>query len=721
MANISKEKLLKYRKRAEVLVSQMTLEEKASQMLHNAPAIPRLGIKEYNWWNEALHGVARAGVATVFPQAIGLAATFDDELMKKTASMISREARAKYNMQQKYGDCGLYKGLTMWSPNINIFRDPRWGRGHETYGEDPFLTSRMGVAFVEGLQGNDENYMQVAACAKHYAVHSGPEAKRHVFDAEVSMQDLYETYLPAFKACIEEAEVEGVMGAYNKTNGEVCCGSEYLLTKVLRGKYGFEGYMTSDCWAVADFHTNHKITSTPEESAALAVAKGCDLNCGCTYPYVVSAVQQGLLDEKYVTESVVRLFTTRMKLGEFENPCDVAFNNIPYSDVNTKENQSFNLKVAQKSLVLLKNENNLLPLDKTKIKSIGIIGPNADSRKALVGNYEGTASRYITVTEGIQDELADTDVRVLASEGCHLYLDKKESLAERNDRLAEVKAVCEESDVVIACFGLDATLEGEEGDTGNPFASGDKRSLKLPGLQNEIIKIIAESGKPTVLVVLAGSAVDLSYADENIPAIVQAWYPGAQGGRAVADLLFGKCNPEGRLPVTFYRNDEDLPDFEDYSMQGRTYRYMDVPALYPFGYGLSYTSFEVEKAECGDDKVTADGVCVALTVKNTGDMDGATSVQLYVKANREGTPNSQLKAFTKVHINKGESKVVELKLQQEAFALWSEAGVLEIKKGGYTVYAGLSQPDERSCELMGQEPKRMELAAENDIILAVMT
>ncbi len=717
MSSIKQETLSEYRRRAEELVSRMTLEEKVSQMLHSAPAIPRLGIKEYNWWNEALHGVARAGIATVFPQAIGIAATFDESLTEEIASAISTEARAKFNEQQKYNDAGLYKGLTMWSPNINIFRDPRWGRGHETYGEDPYLTSRMGVAFVKGLQGNDEKYIKAAACAKHFAVHSGPESLRHVFDAKVSKQDMYETYLPAFYACIKEADVEGIMGAYNRVNDEPCCGSEYLLTNLLRGKWGFSGYMTSDCWAIKDFHENHMVTNSPEESVALAVKNGCDLNCGCTYPFLIDAVRDKLLSEDYITESVVRLFTTRFKLGEFDKSEDNAYSSIPYSAVDSSEMRALNLKAARKSIVLLKNENRILPLDKNKISSIGIIGPNADSRKALIGNYEGTASRYITVSEGIQDYLSDTDIRVYASEGCHLYADRVQSLAEANDRLSEVKTVCEKSDVVIACFGLDACLEGEEGDQSNQFASGDKVGLKLPGLQNDIIKAIYESGKPTVLVMLAGSAIDLRDADANIPAIIQAWYPGALGGKAVAELLFGEYSPEGRLPITFYRSDEDLPDFEDYSMKNRTYRYITSKPLYPFGYGLGYTDFNIEDVKCDTHTITQRGVTVNISIKNNGRYDSSATLQLYVKAERKGTPNAQLKKITKAFVPKDGKSDVTVTLPIDAFALWDENGVFGVLQGEYTLYVGEYQPDERSFELTGKRSSAIKLRANEDTII----
>ena len=612
----------KYRERAAALVAQMTLEEKVGQTLYNAPAVERLGIPAYNWWNEALHGVARAGTATVFPQAIGVAATFDEDLAGKMAEIIATEARAKYNAQKEAGDRDIYKGLTFWAPNVNIFRDPRWGRGQETYGEDPYLTSRMGVRFIKGLQKEQEGFMKAAACAKHFAVHSGPEKLRHSFNAEVSRQDMYETYLPAFKACVQEAGVEAVMGAYNRTNGEPCCGSRTLLLTILRQEWGFEGHVVSDCWAVKDFHENHKITKTPLESAAMAMNNGCDVNCGCMFPNLLDAVRGGYVDEERLDEAVTNLMECRMKLGMFEERGAVPFDAIGYEQVDTDENKAVNLEIARKSLVLLKNEGNLLPLDLDKIKTIGVIGPNADSRKALVGNYEGTASRYVTVLEGIEDYVSGR-ARVLYSEGCHLFEDRTSGLAMANDRISEVKAVCSVSDVVVAVLGLDSTIEGEEGDAGNEFASGDKLDLKFPGLQSEVLRAAFKSGKPVILVSMTGSAMALNWEDSHIPAIIQAWYPGAAGGRAVAELLFGAYSPEGKLPVTFYRTTEELPEFTDYSMKNRTYRYMEKEALYPFGFGLSYTSFALRDVKLSSEKIAADSeIKVSAKIKNTGAVAG---------------------------------------------------------------------------------------------------
>ena len=700
-----------FRERAEELVAQMTLEEKVSQTLHGAAEIERLGIPKYNWWNEALHGIARTGTATLFPQAIGLAASFDEELVAEMADIIATEGRAKYNMHVKYGDRDIYKGLTYWAPNVNIFRDPRWGRGHETYGEDPYLTSRLGVRFIQALQGDDPVYMKAAACAKHFAVHSGPEGERHHFNAVVSKQDMYETYLPAFKACVQEGKVEAVMGAYNRTNGEPCCGSKTLLQDILREEWGFEGHVVSDCWAVRDFHENHHVTNAPVESVTMAMNHGCDLNCGCTYPHLVQAVREGRVDEKRINEAVINLFTTRMKLGMFEEPGTVPFDSIPYTENDTPEHNRINEKISEKTLVLLKNEGGLLPLNKNNMKTIGVIGPNANSRAALVGNYEGTASRYVTVLEGIQDYVGD-DVRVMYSEGCALFKDRVCVLSEPNDRLAEVKGVCEASDVVIVCLGLDATLEGEEGDTGNEFASGDKPDLNYPGLQNEILKAAYESGKPVVLVSLTGSAMDLSWADEHIPAIVQVWYPGSRGGEAVARLLFGECSPEGKLPVTFYRSVEELPEFTDYSMKGRTYRYMEQEALYPFGYGLSYTEFSLSEPEITvyeGDKVSETGIIrkgtgmtVRTVIRNIGKMAGGETVQVYVKSCCDGTPNPQLKALKKVFLNPGEEQEVVLTLKPEAFELFDIDGAAQILSGEYCVYTGTSQPDKRSKILTGK-------------------
>lgn len=701
-------KCREYRERAKALVAQMTLEEKVEQTLHGAPAVERLGIKAYNWWNEGLHGVARAGVATIFPQAIGLAATFDEDFIEKIADAISTEGRAKFNMQQNADDTDIYKGLTFWSPNVNIFRDPRWGRGHETFGEDPYLSSRLGVRFVEGIQGHDETYLKAAACAKHFAVHSGPEDIRHSFDAVASKQDMYETYLPAFKACVQEGKVEAVMGAYNRTNGEPCCGHKELLQNVLRKEWGFKGHVVSDCWAIKDFHEGHHVTETPVESVSLAMNNGCDLNCGNLFIYLKQAVEEGRVDESRLDEALVNLFTTRMKLGVFDEKGNNPFDKIPYTVVDSKEMQALNKEAAEKCVVLLKNADNILPLDKSKLKTVGVIGPNANNRRALVGNYEGTAARYWTVLEGLQDYLGD-DVRVMTSNGCHLCEDRVEVLSSGNDRIAEVKGVCEASDVVIACLGLDSGLEGEEGDQGNQYASGDKPNLNLPGLQEEVLKVMYESGKPVILVLLSGSALAVNWADEHIPAIIQGWYPGAQGGKAIAEILFGDKNPEGKLPVTFYRSTDELPAFTDYSMKGRTYRYMKTEALYPFGYGLSYTDFAYSNVAVSSNTVGEDGVDVTATVTNTGKVAGGETVQVYVKVCGEDTPNAQLKGIRKLHLAAGESADVKIHLPKEAFGLFDENGVLQVKAGDVKVYVGGQAPDTRSEKLTGKKVAELAL------------
>ena len=713
---IREEKTAEYRKRAAELVSKMTLKEKISQMLSWAPAIERLGIPAYNWWSEGIHGVGRAGTATVFPQAIGMAAAFDPDMMHKVGETVGVEARGKYNMCRSYGDRDIYKGLTVWAPNINIFCDPRWGRGHETYGEDPYLTSRLGVNFVEGMQGDDPDYLQAAACAKHFAVHSGPEDQRHYFNAEVNQQDLWETYLPAFRALVEEAGVEAVMGAYNRTNGEPCCGSKTLLKDILRGKWHFQGHVTSDCWAIKDFHEGHMVTDGPVDSVSLAVNNGCDLNCGNLYVYLEQAVAEGKVKEETIDECVTHLFTTRFKLGMFDEDDKVPYNKLGHDAVDTAASKAFNLEVAEKILVLLKNKDNILPLDKSKLKSIAVVGPNADSRKALVGNYEGTASRYFTVLDGLHEYLGD-DVQIRYSEGCHLYADKLNGLAQEGELISEVKGVCAESDVVICCLGLDSGLEGEEGDQGNQFASGDKPNLNLPGHQEEILRVCLDSGKPVIVVVLSGSALAINTAENEAAAVLQAWYPGAMGGLAVARALFGEVNPQGKLPVTFYHSDADLPSFTDYAMKGRTYRYIETEPLYPFGYGLSYTRFTFNDAAVSAGTAGPDGVDVSVTVRNEGSRAGTETVEVYVKAERPGAPNAQLKGLAKVSLQPGEEQRVTVHLPLAALALCDEAGVSQVLPGDYTLWVGGSQPDTRSITLTGQAPARLALHQTEKVVM----
>lgn len=703
--------------RARELVGKMTLEEKASQLKYDAPAIPRLGVPAYNWWNEGLHGVARAGVATVFPQAIAIGAAFDTDLAEKVGDTIAEEGRAKYNAYVKENDRDIYKGLTFWSPNVNIFRDPRWGRGHETYGEDPYLTGELGKAFVDGIQGDGE-YLKAAACAKHFAVHSGPEAVRHKFDAKASKKDMRETYLPAFEKLVKDADVEGVMGAYNRTNGEPCCGSKTLMQDILRGEWGFDGYYVSDCWAVRDFHTNHMVTDTAEESAALALKTGCDVNCGNTYLHMMKAYEQGLVSEEDITLAAERLFTTRFMLGLFD---ETEYDEIGYDRIECREHLALADRATAESVVLLKN-NGILPLEKKKLKAVGVIGPNANSRAALIGNYHGTSSRYITVLEGIQDCMGE-DVRVYYSEGCHLFKDRVENLGLRQDRISEAVAVAKNSDVVVLCLGLDETLEGEEGDTGNSYASGDKVDLLLPEVQRELLEAVVAAGKPVILVNMTGSAMDLRYAQEHCAAIVQAWYPGARGGRVVADILTGEISPSGKLPVTFYRDTEELPDFEDYSMKGRTYRYFTGEVLYPFGYGLTYGSAEISGVKLGGQEL-ADGSeaglpggsfdCLEVTVSNTGDRDVEEVVQVYIKAldSADATPNERLCGFARVSVKTGGQAVVQVPVDRDALTVINDEG--EKVSGGsrYAVSVGFGQSDARTEELTGKKCRKIMLVTE---------
>lgn len=693
--------------KATALVDQMTVEEMASQLRYDAPAIERLGIPEYNWWNEGLHGVARAGTATMFPQAIGLGAAFDEELLEEIGKVVSIEARAKYNEASAQGDRDIYKGLTMWSPNVNLFRDPRWGRGHETYGEDPYLISRLGVAFIRGLQGNDE-YLRTAACAKHFAVHSGPEEMRHYFDAEAGLKDMWETYLPAFEACVKEAKVESVMGAYNRTNGEPCCAHEYLMNEVLRKKWGFEGHYVSDCWAIKDFHENHKVTANPLESVRLALEKGCDLNCGCTYQCIMEAYENGDIPLEYIRRSAIRLFTTRYLLGMFD---ETEYDKIPYEVVECKEHLALASRAADESIVLLKN-NGILPLQKDKLKTIGVIGPNANSRKALIGNYHGTASRYVTVLEGIQDYAGD-DIRVLYAQGSHLFFDREEPLAKSEDRLSEARTVAKHSDLVILCLGLDESLEGEEGDTGNAYASGDKKDLMLPKSQIRLLETVQETGVPFIVCLMAGSAMDLNFADRHAAAILQAWYPGAGGGKEIAKILFGEISPSGKLPVTFYKDLDGMPDFTDYSMKKRTYRYIEKEPLYPFGYGLTYGDAVVTDVTLEDtdyfEACTGEGTKAYIKICNQSEVATEDVLQIYVhvRGTDHETLHPKLAAFKRVRLEPGKELTIEMLIPAPAFSTVDQLGERKFDGNGADIYVGFGQPDARTKELTGREVKHL--------------
>ncbi len=677
---------LSFEERAEDLVSKMKIEEKCGQMKYDAPAIERLNIPKYQWWNEGLHGVARAGTATVFPQAIGLAAMFSPQWLNTAANVISLEARAKFNASTSYEDRGIYKGLTLWSPNVNIFRDPRWGRGQETYGEDPYLSGTLGTAFVRGIQGNGK-YWMAAACIKHFAAHSGPEAIRHGFDSVVSEKDLEETYLYAFRTVIENTDVAGVMGAYNMVNGEPSCASDYLTHK-LRDEWGFDGYFVSDCWAIRDFHEEMKVTYTPAESAALAVNHQCDLNCGCTYQHLMSAVSTGKVTSEVINRSVTRLMKTRMHLGMFDV---TELDDIPFTVVDCDEHKKINLECARRSIVLLKNDN-ILPLDETKIKTIAVIGPNADRKEPLEGNYCGTASEYVTFLQGIKRRFSG---RVIYAQGCHLYEEKVEKLAEPHDRLSEALAAAAESDIVIICAGLDATLEGEEGDTGNAYASGDKMNLRYPQPQRELIRQITATGKPCILVTASGGAMNPE--TKNLAAEIQVWYPGAQGGNALAEILFGDISPSGKLPVTFYKTADLLPDFIDYSMKDRTYRYLenDNNVLYPFGFGLTYGDVKVKKIKW---KKGSFGGYVVAEIKNSGKYDTEDVIEIYVSINSSyEVPKTSLCGIHRIKCNAGKSKKVIIPIQLESFTIVKENGERCIDKdASYKIFADTKSPDKNS-------------------------
>jgi beta-glucosidase len=814
----------------------MTLQEKISQMVFDAPAVERLGIPKYNWWNECLHGVGRSGVATVFPQAIGLAATWNPDLMHQVATVISDEARAKHHEAARRGIREIYTGLTFWSPNINIFRDPRWGRGQETYGEDPHLTARMGVAFVKGLQGDDPRYLKLVATPKHYAVHSGPEPARHHFDARVGERDLWATYLPAFEACVKEGQAASVMGAYSRTNGEPCCASPTLLQEILRQEWGFDGYVVSDCGAILDIYAHHKVVDTPEEAAALAVKNGCELNCGSVYPALVDAVRQGLIAEDVIDRAVGRLFTARFKLGMFDPPEQVPYAQIPYDIINSPAHRDLALRAARESIVLLKNENDVLPLRKD-LGSIAVIGPNADDLHALLGNYNGTPVDPVTPLEGIRRKippatrlfyargagLADgvpsleavpsaylrsvsadagqsglqgdyfdnpqfegepvlsridsaidfvwkdttplagqwgdsfavrwTGFLVPPTSGIYrigvngfsaydLYLDGELFVRYRGihhpiletkeieleagrfyglrlefvsrgldpqvqllwappdvDRITQALEVAARADVVVAVMGLSPLLEGEEMPVKVAgFSGGDRTDIELPRSQTELLQAIHALGKPVVLVLMNGSALAVNWAAKHIPAIVEAWYPGQAGGEALADVLFGDHNPAGRLPVTFYTSVEDLPPFEDYCMAGRTYRYFQGEPLFPFGHGLSYTTFKFDNLRISPPQVQLGGhVAVSADVTNTGDRTGDTVVQLYLKdlAASLPVPQLQLQGLTRIRLAPGEKQTVEFSISAEQMSFADESGKWVLEPGEFRVWIGGQQPNLR--------------------------
>lgn len=680
------------REKATEIISQMTLEEKMSQLLCYSPAIPRLGINEYNWWNEAAHGVARAGIATVFPQVIGMAATFNPELINEVADAISTEARAKYNKSIEFGDRDIYKGLTFWAPNINIFRDPRWGRGQETFGEDPFLTATMGTSYIKGIQGNGE-FLKAAACAKHFAVHSGPEKIRLQFNAEVSKKDLWETYLPAFEHAVK-AGVAGVMGAYNRTNGKPCCANPELITKILREKWGFEGYLTSDDEAVDVIYEHHHYTNTMLDAAVISMNSGCNLCCGKAYKELPEAYKRGMVTEKEITEAVTIAYSIRVLLGEFEE--NRPFSDVPYSKLDCKEHRQLNLKTARESLVLLQNKNNFLPLNPGLKKKIAVVGPNAMSIKALEGNYNGHASQYITVADGIRSEFADSDI--IVAEGSQIYTEEYNNCYGFKYQHSEGMAAASEADITILCLGLDCDMEGENVPHDSEFAvGGDRKVVTLPNTQIKLAEKVCDVCENVIVVTMQGSAVDVGEKVRNhAKAIIHAWYPGAMGGLAVAQLISGKFSPSGKLPLTFYYADTQLPDFMDYSLNNRTYRYFEGEPLYPFGFGLSYA--DVNYSDFRILQNNDEDITLTVTLTNNSNMSSTEKVQVYAsfEDSRTTTPKYQLCNVKAVELAPQESKTVTLTIDKYWIKAVDENGTRITPDGKIILYAGGQQPDPRS-------------------------
>ncbi len=660
-------------------------------MVNSASAIPRLGVPEYDWWNEALHGLGRAGKATVFPQAIGLAATFDDDLIYRIASAISDEARAFYNNASLRGNRGIYAGLTFYSPNVNIYRDPRWGRGQETYGEDPYLTSRVGVAFVKGLQGDDPKYLKSAACSKHFAVHSGPEKYRHSFNAEVDFRDLNETYLPAFKALVQEAKVKSVMGAYNRTNGEACCASPTLLVDILKEQWGFDGYLTTDCGALVDIYRDHKLCSTPEEAAAMAINTGMNLNCGSLYGYALSgAIEHGLVTEEQLDELLYPLMLTRFELGLFDDADHVPYSSLDVDIVDSQEHIDLAYEAAVKSLVLLENKGDVLPL-RDDLRSIYITGPNANNNDALICNYFGVSDKFTSFLEGFVARMP-AGVSIQYKQG--VMIDKPNS-----NPIDWASGTPAEVDAVVACVGLTWLIEGEEGEAIASSQGGDMYDNSIPQAQIDYVKKLRESanlsGTPLVVVVSCGCPVQLNELKELCDALIFAWYPGQAGGYALADVVLGEANPSGRTPITFVESLDHLPPFEDYSMEGRTYKYMrEHKALYPFGHGLSYSSFEYSDLALSKSIKAGEPQVVSVRVKNSSERDGDEVVQLYVTDLEASVPVPvrQLAGVDRIHLKAGESAVVELEITPDKMSLITNEEERKIEAGEFSVSVGGGQP-----------------------------
>jgi len=705
--------------RVDDLVGKMTLEEKASQLVNQARAIPRLQVPAYDWWSEALHGVARAGTATVFPEPIGLAATFDDPLIHEMAIVIGTEARAKHNQAVKAGRRDIMEGLDFWSPNINIFRDPRWGRGQETYGEDPFLTGRMGVAFVTGLQGDDPKYFRVISTPKHFAVHSGPEPSRHTIDVQVSKHDMEDTYLPAFRDAVTEGKAESVMCAYNRVNGEPACANTFLLQDQLRGAWKFNGYVVSDCDAVVDVYQGHHFAKSQAQAAAVSLKRGMDNECADFFtlakdnhdyqPYV-DAVKQGLLTEADLDISLKRLFTARMRLGMFDPPEKVPYAQTPESEIDSAAHRELALKVARESMVLLKNDG-VLPFA-AGVKKILVVGPLAESTEVLYGNYNGTPSHAVTALEGIRKQFSAAQVKYVAGTdflrqetatatsapstgGVKPGGTKLPRLPVRADSSFEAASAARQADVVVAVVGITSQLEGEEMKVDVPgFKGGDRTSLNLPAEEEALLGALKGTGKPLVVVLMNGSALAVNWANDHANAILEAWYSGEEGGTAIAQTLSGANNPGGRLPVTFYKGIEQLPPFEDYAMKNRTYRYFEGQPLYPFGYGLSYSKFEYSNLKLSSPELEAGSpLAVDVDVKNASQRAGDEVVELYVSFPKlPGAPLRALRGFTRVHFGGGESRHVKLELRPRDLSYVNDAGDRMIAAGNYVITAGGGQP-----------------------------
>ncbi len=695
---------IKAAQKAKSLISQMTVEEKMSQLLYNSPAIERLGIQAYNWWNEGAHGVARAGTATVFPHTIAMASTFDPELIRAIGDVISTEGRIKYNKHVKYGDFDIFKGLTFWAPNINIFRDPRWGRGQETFGEDPFLSATLGTEFIKGVQGDGEFY-KACACSKHFAVHSGPEKTRHGFDAKADKHDMFETYLPAFEKTVE-AGVCGVMGAYNRTNGDPCCAHPYLLVDILRNRWNFDGYIVSDCGALGDIYRDHHYTDTKAEAAAVALKCTCDLNCGDTYDALIDAYEQDLITEEQITAAAERLYTIRALLGEFEEVRP--YSDIPFEKLDCKEHKELNHRAAQQCMVMLKNDG-FLPIDKKFNKRIAVVGPNALSVTALEGNYNGYASEYITVADGIRRIFKDATVTV--EKGCNYCDEHLNHWSGFQNMISDGIATAAEADLTILALGLDCSIEGEDTGFDNDYtACGDKKSLYLPATQQKLAEAVCDVCDNVIVVLMCGSSIDLGEkVTSHAKAIIHAWYPGAVGGLAAAELIAGEFSPAGRLPVTIFKGDHAIPDFEDYGMKGRTYRYINGEALFPFGYGLSFTSFDYSNAVI--DSIDENRITVSADITNIGDMKGYERAQVYAKYtdSRYATPHFQLCALKSIELDKGETLRVTMDIDRYWLKAVNDEGERVEPDGKITLYIGGHQPDSVSNTLMGYECIELEI------------